>query len=62
MLTRNLWTCVIFVKVDRYLEPETPQAATWQGIDPSWVPIVQYFVRAFARWEKKAGKSLMQTQ
>ena len=46
---------VIFVKFDGYSGPETP---AWQGIDPSWVPIVP----AVARWETKAGKALTHTQ
>jgi hypothetical protein len=42
---------VIFIKFDGYSGPETP---AWEGIDPSWVPIVP----ALARWETEAGKSL----
>ena len=39
---------VIFIKFNGYSGPETP---AWEGIDPSWVPIVP----AIARWETKAG-------
>ena len=46
---------VIFIKFDGYSGPETP---TWEGIDPSWVPIVP----VIARWKTKAGKSLTHTQ
>jgi ATP-dependent exoDNAse (exonuclease V) alpha subunit len=46
---------VVFVKFDGYSGPETPG---WEGISPSWVPIVP----AVARWETKAGKALTHTQ
>jgi ATP-dependent DNA helicase PIF1 len=46
---------VVFVQFDGYTGPETPG---WQGIDPSWVPIVP----AVACWETKAGKVLTRTQ
>jgi ATP-dependent DNA helicase PIF1 len=46
---------VVFVQFDGYTGPETPG---WQGIDPSWVPIVP----AVARWETKLGKVLTCTQ
>jgi hypothetical protein len=37
------------------LGPETP---AWEGISPSWVPIVP----SVAQWETKAGKQLICTQ
>jgi hypothetical protein len=37
------------------LDPETP---AWEGISPSWVPIVP----VVAQWETKAGKQLICTQ
>ena len=37
------------------LDPKTP---AWEGISPSWVPIVP----AVAQWETKAGKQLICTQ
>ena len=46
---------VVFVEFDGYSGPETP---AWEGISPSWVPIVS----AVARWENKAGKALTHTQ
>jgi len=46
---------VVFVQFDGYTGLETPG---WQGIDPSWVPIVP----AVACWETKAGKVLTCTQ
>jgi ATP-dependent exoDNAse (exonuclease V) alpha subunit len=46
---------VVFVEFDGYSGPETPG---WEGISPSWVPIVP----AVARWETKAGKALTHTQ
>jgi hypothetical protein len=46
---------VVFVEFDRYFGPETP---AWEGISPSWVPIVP----AVARWETEAGKALTHTQ
>ena len=52
---RSHLPAVIFVKFDGYSGPETP---AWEGIDPSWVPIVP----AVARWETKAGKALTRTQ
>jgi hypothetical protein len=47
---------VVFVEFDGYSGPETP---AWEGINPSWVPTV---VPAVARWETKAGKTLICTQ
>ena len=35
-----------------------PEMPAWEGISPSWVPIVP----AVARWETKAGKALTLTQ
>jgi len=52
---RSHLPAVIFVEFDGYSGPETP---AWEGIDPSWVPIVP----AVARWETKAGKALTRTQ
>jgi ATP-dependent DNA helicase PIF1 len=52
---RSHLPAVIFVKFDGYSGPETP---AWQGIGPSWVPIVP----AVARWETEAGKALTCTQ
>ena len=46
---------MVFVEFDGYSGPETP---AWEGISPSWVPIVP----AVARWETKAGKALTRTQ
>ena len=46
---------VVFVEFDGYSGPETP---AWEGISPSWVPIIP----AVARWENKAGKALTHTQ
>ena len=46
---------MVFVGFDGYLGPETP---AWEGISPSWVPIIP----AVARWENKAGKALTHTQ
>jgi ATP-dependent DNA helicase PIF1 len=46
---------VVFVEFDGYSGPETP---AWEGISPSWVPIVP----AVARWETKVGKALTCTQ
>ena len=46
---------MVFVEFDGYSGPETP---AWEGISPSWVPIVP----AVARWETKAGKQLTRTQ
>src|ERR1700683_4377032 len=46
---------VVFVQFDGYSGPETP---AWEGISPSWVPIVP----AVARWETKTGKQLTHTQ
>src|SRR6202050_4438838 len=46
---------VVFVKFDGYSGPQTP---AWEGIDPSWVPIVP----AVAQWETKAGQALTRTQ
>jgi hypothetical protein len=51
---RSHLPAVIFVKFDGYSRPETP---AWEGINPSWVPIVP----AVARWETKAGKALTHT-
>ena len=34
---RSHLLAVIFIKFDGYSGPETP---AWEGIDPSWVPIV----------------------
>ena len=48
-------SAVILIKFDVYSGPET---LAWEGIDPSWVPIVS----AIAQWETKAGKSLTHTQ
>ena len=42
---------VVFVKFYGYSGPETP---AWEGIDPSWIPIVS----AFARWETKVRQAL----
>ena len=39
----------------KYLGPDNPG---WEGIDPSWVPIIP----SIARWENKSGKSLSRTQ
>ena len=47
---RSHLPAVIFIKFDGY-GPKTP---AWEGIDPSWVPIVP----AIAQWETKAGKFL----
>jgi ATP-dependent DNA helicase PIF1 len=52
---RSHLPAVVFIKFDGYSGPETP---AWEGIDPSWVPIVP----ATARWETKAGKALTRTQ
>ena len=41
---------VVFVQFDGYSGPETP---AWEGISPSWVPIVP----AVAQWETKGRKS-----
>jgi ATP-dependent exoDNAse (exonuclease V) alpha subunit len=46
---------VVFVEFDGYSGPETP---AWEGVNPSWVPIVP----AVAWWETKAGKALTCTQ
>jgi len=46
---------VVFVEFDGYSGPEIP---AWEGISPSWVPIVP----AVAQWETKAGKQLTHTQ
>ena len=46
---------MVFVEFDGYSGPETP---AWEGISPSWVPIVP----AVARWETIAGKALTRTQ
>jgi ATP-dependent DNA helicase PIF1 len=35
-----------------------PQTPGWDGIDPSWIPIVP----VTARWETQTGKSLAHTQ
>ena len=52
---RSHLPAVVFVKFDGYSGPQTP---AWEGIDPSWVPIVP----AVARWETKAGQVLTRTQ
>ena len=46
---------VVFFEFVGYSGPETP---AWEGINPSWVPIVP----AVARGETKAGKALTHTQ
>lgn len=46
---------VVFVEFSGYSGPETPE---WEGITPSWVPIVP----SVARWENKSGKALARTQ
>src|SRR5882762_6124561 len=46
---------LVFVEFDCYSGPETP---AWEGISPSWVPIVP----AVARWETNTGKALTHTQ
>ena len=46
---------VVFVQFDGYSRPATP---AWEGISPSWVPIVP----ALAWWETKTGKQLTHTQ
>ena len=46
---------VVCVQFDGYSGPETP---AWEGISPSWVPIVP----AVARWETKTGKQLTHPQ
>src|ERR1700683_3104530 len=48
---RSHLPAVVFVQFDGYSGPETP---AWEGISPSWVPIVP----AVARWETKTGKQL----
>lgn len=35
-----------------------PQTPRWDGVDPSWVPVVL----SIARWENKTGKQLTRTQ
>src|ERR1700691_610666 len=52
---RSHLPAVVFVQFDGYSGPETP---AWEGISPSWVPIVP----AVARWETKTGKQLTRTQ
>jgi ATP-dependent DNA helicase PIF1 len=46
---------VVFVEFSGYSGPETPE---WEGISPSWVPIVP----SVAQWENKSGKALACTQ
>ena len=53
--SHNQLPAVVFVEFDGYSGSETPP---WEGISPSWVPIVP----AVARWETKAGKALTHTQ
>ena len=53
--SRSHLPAVVFVEFDGYFGPQTP---AWEGISPSWVPIVP----AVARWETKAGKALTCTQ
>ena len=46
---------VVFVQFKGYSGPETP---AWEGISPSWVPIVP----AVGQWETKTGQALTCTQ
>ena len=48
---RSYLPAVVLVQFDGYSGPEIP---AWEGINPSWVPIVP----AVARWETKTGKQL----
>jgi hypothetical protein len=52
---RSHLPAVVFVEFSGYSGPETPE---WEGITPSWVPIVP----SVARWENKSGKALARTQ
>ena len=52
---RSHLPAVVFVQFEGYSGPETP---AWEGISPSWVPIVP----AVARWETKTGQALTRTQ
>jgi ATP-dependent DNA helicase PIF1 len=52
---RSHLPAVVFVEFNGYSGPETP---AWEGISPSWVPIVP----SVAQWENKSGKALTCTQ
>ena len=52
---RSHLPAVVFVEFQGYTGPQTP---AWDGIEPSWVPIVSSTVT----WESKAEKELSCTQ
>lgn len=53
-------TLISFLSIIQYLSLAFlgPQNPGWDGIDPSWVPIVP----SIARWENKTGQPLSRTQ
>ena len=52
---RSHLPAVVFVEFEGYTGPHTP---TWDGIEPSWVPVIP----STATWESKSGKELSRTQ